>query len=116
MRALLVGSLGLFLCSGSALAHEPQGEQPSAVPGVIVRGSTDVAIGGLGAARADEQVHDGSTVEQGSTDVFINGRPATTVGDRTHCGSVVVRGSSNVFINGKPAARIGDVTSGCPGQ
>src|SRR5215471_17138779 len=78
------------------------------------RGSGNVSIGGVSAARKGDATPGEGSVAQGSSNVFINGRPAATVGDRTGCGGVVLGSGGGVFINGKPAARTGDLTSGCP--
>jgi uncharacterized Zn-binding protein involved in type VI secretion len=99
--------------AGSAPAQERQNEPALQMPGVITKGSGDVSIGGLPAARKGDATDRGGALEQGSPNVFINGKPAVTSGDRTGCGDVVVGGASNVFINGKPVARAGDLTSGC---
>lgn len=100
-----------ILTSGIALAQEP----PAApAPGVVARGSSDVQVGGMPAARGGDATTagNGAPVVEGSPNVFINGKPAARVGDRTGCG-VVVQGSSTVFVNGRPLARAGDATSGC---
>jgi uncharacterized Zn-binding protein involved in type VI secretion len=107
LKALL--TVGLL----SAIAGTVHAQTQTQPPGVVARGSSDVQVGDLPAARAgDATTSPSGVVQQGSSDVFINGRPAARVGDRTNCG-VIVRGSNNVFINGKPMARVGDNTSGC---
>lgn len=98
--------------AGSAWAQGKNDPAPP-TPGVITKGSGDVNIGGLPAARRGDTVDSGGTLEQGSPNVFINGKPAVTAGDGTSCGGVTVGGAANVFINGKPVARAGDLTSGC---
>ena len=113
MRLWTVGLLGA-LFSASAPVAVAQDSPPPGAPGVIVRGSDNVSVGGMPAGRGGDPTHDGGALEQGSPNVSINGRPAVTVGDRTNCGSVTVRGSSNVYVNGKPLARAGDATTGCP--
>jgi uncharacterized Zn-binding protein involved in type VI secretion len=101
------------LAAGLAAAQEPKGDPAAAVPGVITKGSGDVSVGGLPAARKGDTTDGGKSIEQGSSNVFINGKPAVTMGDKTSCGGIAVGGSSNVFINGKPVARAGDLTTGC---
>jgi uncharacterized Zn-binding protein involved in type VI secretion len=101
------------LAAGLAMAQEPKGDPAAAVPGVIVKGSGDVSVGGQPAARKGDTTDGGKSLEGGSSNVFINGKPAVTMGDKTNCGGVAVGGASNVFINGKPVARAGDLTTGC---
>ena len=115
VAVMMFGSLGLGLASPTA-AQERKDAAPAAAPGVITKGSGDVSIGGMPAARKGDATDGGTAIEQGSPNVFINGKPAVTVGDKTGCGGITVGGASNVFINGKPVARAGDLTSGCPGK
>ena len=97
----------LLLAATPAFADErPTG------PGVVARGSSDVTVEGLPAARGGDPTTTGAPVTEGSPNVTINGRPAVRVGDRTACG-VVVQGAKGVFINGRPMGRAGDATSGC---
>jgi uncharacterized Zn-binding protein involved in type VI secretion len=110
---LLVGLGVVSLAAGLAVAQEPKNDPAAAVPGVITKGSGDVSVGGMPAARKGDATDGGKTIEQGSPNVMINGRPAVTMGDKTNCGGVAVGGASNVFINGKPVARAGDLTTGC---
>jgi uncharacterized Zn-binding protein involved in type VI secretion len=112
---VMLGSTLAMLAAGATLAQERKDAPPGA-PGVITKGSGDVSIGGMPAARKGDTTDGGTAVEQGSPNVFINGKPAVTVGDRTGCGGVTIGGASNVFVNGKPVARAGDLTSGCPGK
>jgi len=82
---------------------------PHPVTGMIVKGSTDVFINGLPAARKDDPgVHiaccaaNQFTISAGSSTVFINGIAAARKGDSTkHCGGQgnIKAGSSNVIIN-----------------
>ena len=110
----VVASVSLILlAAGPVTAQNSSDSPPTAAPGVITKGSSDTAIGGLPAARKGDTTDSTGTIEQGSSNVFINGRPAVTTGDKTSCGGVTVGGSSNVFINGKPVARAGDITTGC---
>lgn len=113
---VMLGSTLAMLAAGATLAQERKDAPPAAAPGVITKGSGDVSIGGMPAARKGDTTDGGTAVEQGSPNVFINGKPAVTVGDRTGCGGVTIGGASNVFVNGKPVARAGDLTSGCPGK
>src|SRR5262245_48956876 len=113
--AMLGSTLGM-LAAGVALAQESKDAPPVAAPGVITKGSADVSIGGMPAARKGDATDGGTAVEQGSPNVFHNGKAAVTVGDKTGCGGVTIGGASNVFINGKPVARAGDLTSGCAGK
>jgi uncharacterized Zn-binding protein involved in type VI secretion len=106
-------TVAALAAAGQAWAQGRPDDPASQAPGVITKGSGDVSIGGLPAARRGDTTDRDGTLEQGSPNVFINGKPAVTSGDRTGCGGVVVGGASNVFINGKPVARAGDLTSGC---
>jgi uncharacterized Zn-binding protein involved in type VI secretion len=113
-KSVLLVCLGLAsLAAGLAMAQEPKDAPPSAMPGVITKGSGDVSVGGMPAARKGDTTDGGKSIEQGSPNVMINGKPAVTMGDKTNCGGVAVGGASNVFINGKPVARAGDLTTGC---
>ena len=68
--------------------------------------------------------HVGGPIIRGSTNVLIGGLPAATIGDQCTCigpPDVIIWGSMSVFINGKPAARMGDntvhggiIVGGCP--
>ena len=114
MRRLAACMMAAALAAaGHAWAQGRPDEPALQAPGVVTKGSGDVSIGGLPAARRGDTTDGGAALEQGSPDVFINGKPAVTSGDRTSCGGVVVGGASNVFINGKPVARAGDLASGC---
>ena len=115
LAVMMFGSLGLAF-AGATVAQERKEAPHAAAPGVITKGSGDVSIGGMPAARKGDATDGGTAVEQGSPNVFINGKPAVTVGDKTGCGGITIGGASNVFINGKPVARAGDLTSGCPGK
>ncbi len=115
LAVMMLGPLALAF-AGATVAQERKEAPPAAAPGVITKGSGDVSIGGMPAARKGDATDGGTAIEQGSPNVFINGKPAVTVGDKTGCGGITIGGASNVFINGKPVARAGDLTSGCPGK
>jgi uncharacterized Zn-binding protein involved in type VI secretion len=110
---LTVAVGGAALAANLAWAQDRQTNPPTGAPGVITKGSGDVSVGGLPAARKGDTTDTTGTIEQGSSNVFINGKPAVTTGDKTSCGGINVGGGSNVFINGKPVARAGDMTTGC---
>ncbi|MCX2483045.1 PAAR domain-containing protein [Pedobacter sp. MR2016-24] len=59
--------------------------------GPIVKGSPDVKIGGMPAARKGDPVtcslHGDASIVEGSASVFINGQPAARMGDKTCCGT-----------------------------
>lgn len=114
MKVRILAVTALLALGGPTLAQTPSAAPPEPPqPGVIARGSSDVQVGGLPAARpGDASTNGGAGAVEGSPSVFINGKPAVRVGDRTGCG-VVVQGSSTVFVNGKPLARAGDGVSGC---
>lgn len=87
-------------------AHVPH------VGGPVVKGSSNVFINGLPAARVgDMAVCHGPTdsIATGSHTVFINRKPAARMGDRTGHGGVIVRGSSNVFIGDSSGHSIPDL-------
>ena len=112
--AVSIAAIGMMvLAAGLASAQERKDAPPTGAPGVIVKGSGDISIGGQPAARKGDTTDSAGTIEQGSSNVFINGRPAVTAGDKTNCGGVTISGAPNVFINGKPVARAGDLTTGC---
>ena len=70
--------------------------------GAVVRGSGNVVINHLPAARVLDPVscHAGNVIAMGSNSVFTNGLPAARVTDPTTDGAVIVNGSANVFIGG----------------
>ena len=109
MRMLSGLVLALIATSPPVSAQERPG-----TPGVIMKGSDNVSIGGKPAARQGDTTSGGNVVVEGSKNVFINGKPAAVTNDKTSCGGVVIGGGGNLFMNGKPAARSGDQTSGCP--
>ncbi|WP_181442029.1 PAAR domain-containing protein [Swingsia samuiensis] len=58
--------------------------------------------------------HVGGPIIKGSDNVFINGLPAARIGDNLICHGpmdIIAAGSPTVLINGKPAARMGDQTA-----
>jgi uncharacterized Zn-binding protein involved in type VI secretion len=72
--------------------------------GPIVRGSPNVFINGLPAARQSDEVihsnHPPEAIVKGSSTVFINGLPAARLGDPVSCGDPITNGSPNVIIGG----------------
>lgn len=60
----------------------------------------------------------GGTITKGSPDVRVNGMPAARVGDEVtaDCGhkSQIISGNTTVLINGKPSARVGDSVGSGP--
>lgn len=79
---------------------------PGPVPHVglmIVEGSSNVMINGMGAARMGDKalcVGSSDSIVQGSSSVLINGKPAARMGDMTSHGGQITGGSSNVIIGG----------------
>ncbi|MFL6712416.1 MAG: PAAR domain-containing protein [Sulfurifustis sp.] len=79
-------------------------------PGLIVKGSTNVFINFLPAARATDThaclmpplagPHPSNPIAQGSKTVLINNLPAARQLDKTGCGAAIVSGSANVLIGG----------------
>jgi len=77
-------------------------------PGLIVKGSLTVFIGGLPAARStDTHVcllpptagpHPSNTIAVGSKTVFINNLPAARQFDLTGCGATIMTGAMTVQI------------------
>jgi uncharacterized Zn-binding protein involved in type VI secretion len=64
-------------------------------------GSPNVYIGGLRAARQDDQVVHNSgkeTITTGSQHVFIDGKPAARKDDEVSCKGKIVSGDPHVFI------------------
>lgn len=116
--SLIVIGLVTAAAAGTANAQStpPEKLKTPTMPGAVIEGSKNTAIGGAAAARTGDRTSSGSAVVQGSSNVMINGKPAVTLGDRTGCGGITVGGASNVFINGKPVARAGDITTGCPNK
>lgn len=77
-----------------------------APPTVIISGSSNVFINGLGAARVGDSFAPHACAEalphpvialKGSSTVYINGRLAYRMGDPTNCGAICATGSPNVF-------------------
>jgi len=69
--------------------------------GIILEGSADVLIGGLGAARLGDKAQCGNSLDvisEGEATVLINGRAAARQGDRHSCGNVILSGCSTVLI------------------
>lgn len=88
------GFLGVALGGGMA--------KVGTVTGAILKGSTDVFIEKLGAARMTDPGQcskDPGTVPlvEGSETVFINGLPLARVGHKLLCGAVVDKGAGSVF-------------------
>lgn len=79
-------------------------------PGLIVKGSPNVKINFLQAARATDThacllpptagPHPSNPIAAGSKTVRINGLPAARQFDKTGCGAVIMAGSPNVHIGG----------------
>ncbi len=80
--------------------------EPGPVPHVglmIVEGSTDVFINGMGAARKGDKalcVGPPDKIKMGSKKVKINGKDAARMGDPMDHGGVITSGSINVNIGG----------------
>lgn len=74
------------------------------VGGPVLRGSTNVLIEGLPAARQGDPLQCNAPVlpriTGGSSIVMINHQPAARVGDRTNHQSLLQVGSKKVFIGG----------------
>jgi uncharacterized Zn-binding protein involved in type VI secretion len=79
-------------------------------PGLIVKGSPNVTINFLPAARSTDLhaclmpplagPHPPTPIAMGSKTVLINGLPAARQFDLTGCGATIVTGSPNVQIGG----------------
>jgi uncharacterized Zn-binding protein involved in type VI secretion len=67
--------------------------------GTITRGSTDIIVSGLAAARQGDSVvchaHGNQTITSGSPIVFVNGLAAARVGDSISCGATITSGSTD---------------------
>ncbi|WP_395344335.1 type VI secretion system PAAR protein [Ningiella sp. W23] len=76
-------------------------------PSPIIKGSGDVIINGIPAARQGDALAPHTqpnspphprSIAQGAPTVFINNQPAARVGDAIDCGGKIIIGSNNVFI------------------
>lgn len=80
--------------------------EPGPVPHVglmIMAGSSNVKINGMGAARKGDKalcVGPPDSISAGSSSVKINGKPAARMGDSTNHGGKITSGSANVNIGG----------------
>jgi RHS repeat-associated protein len=86
-----------------------------APPGPILRGSGNVLINSLPAARMGDKVQHKKGEEpivQGSGSVLFNGKNAARITDKVACGGEVIAGSGNVLIGDGAGGR---ACSQCPG-
>jgi uncharacterized Zn-binding protein involved in type VI secretion len=107
---------------GQAAGHIVKGFQTALgaknpTTGNIAKGSSNVRMGSLSAARAEDPtrycdglygfnhfIMPGAPIAEGSAKVRINRRPAARVGDKVVCGAEITRGHPTVRIGGGKAS------------